>query len=310
MLWLTWRQHRVAVIGTALGFLALSIYLLNCSGQVGEVVDSCAQHDCQAGPGFALTELLATLRSVLWVIAPGLAALIGVFWGAPLVAREFEQRTHQFAWTQDRSATRWLGAKTAWLGGAAVLLTGLTGLAAQPLLHRLDQVDAGGSGLHPAPTAWAQMLVALAVFGFALGVAAGALVRRTLPAMAITAVGFLGAYAATMRLRLSWLPPERHLFSPATAAPDLAVLPRGSEVVETGYLDAAGTPKRLTEVCFYSAAPEDCLPQHGIPHSYVDYQPPDRVLLVELVGAGVLLVLAAGLFALAWYLVRRSVQVG
>ena len=38
-------------------------------------------------------------------------ALIGVFWGAPLVARELEAGTHRLAWTQSVTRTRWLAIK-------------------------------------------------------------------------------------------------------------------------------------------------------------------------------------------------------
>ena len=38
-------------------------------------------------------------------------ALIGVFWGAPLVARELEAGTHRLVWTQSVTRTRWLATK-------------------------------------------------------------------------------------------------------------------------------------------------------------------------------------------------------
>ena len=38
-------------------------------------------------------------------------ALMGMFWGAPLVAREFEAGTFRLAWNQSVSRTRWLVVK-------------------------------------------------------------------------------------------------------------------------------------------------------------------------------------------------------
>ena len=54
--------------------------------------------------------------------AAGLAVpgLIGMFWGAPLVAREFETGTFRLAWTQGVTRTRWLAAKLAVAGAAAI----------------------------------------------------------------------------------------------------------------------------------------------------------------------------------------------
>ena len=41
-----------------------------------------------------------------------LPALIGVFVGAPLLARELEHGTYRFAWTQGVTRRRWLLSKT------------------------------------------------------------------------------------------------------------------------------------------------------------------------------------------------------
>ena len=46
-------------------------------------------------------------------------ALIGIFWGAPLVARELEAGTFRLAWTQSVTRTRWLAVKIAVVGLAA-----------------------------------------------------------------------------------------------------------------------------------------------------------------------------------------------
>ena len=40
-----------------------------------------------------------------------LAAVIGVFWGAPLVARELEQGTQRLVWTQSVTRRRWFSTK-------------------------------------------------------------------------------------------------------------------------------------------------------------------------------------------------------
>ena len=50
-------------------------------------------------------------------------ALIGAFWGAPLVARELEAGTHRLVWNQSVTRTRWLATKlglTAAVAAAAV----------------------------------------------------------------------------------------------------------------------------------------------------------------------------------------------
>ena len=38
-------------------------------------------------------------------------AVVGAFWGAPLVARELEAGTHRLAWTQSVTRGRWLATR-------------------------------------------------------------------------------------------------------------------------------------------------------------------------------------------------------
>ncbi|WP_328710034.1 hypothetical protein [Microbispora hainanensis] len=51
------------------------------------------------------------------LVAP---ALIGAFWGAPLLGREYERGTHRLAWTQAVPVGRWLAVKLPILGAAVV----------------------------------------------------------------------------------------------------------------------------------------------------------------------------------------------
>src|SRR5690348_6734642 len=56
----------------------------------------------------------------LVLVAP---AIIGIFWGAPLIARELETRTFTLAWNQSITRTRWLAVKLALTGLAAMAVT-------------------------------------------------------------------------------------------------------------------------------------------------------------------------------------------
>jgi len=61
----------------------------------------------------------------LVLVAP---ALVGVFWGAPLVARELENNTFRLAWTQSVSRTRWLAIELGLVGLASMVTAGLLSL--------------------------------------------------------------------------------------------------------------------------------------------------------------------------------------
>jgi hypothetical protein len=144
----------------------------------------------------------------LWrILLYAVPLLTGMFWGAPLVARELETGTYRLAWTQAVTRARWLAVKIGVAGAASVVLTGLLSLMvtwwSSPIqkveMDRLTPLIFGASGIAP---------IGYAAFAFALGVTAGALLRRTLPAIAITLVVF-AAIQGAMPL---WVRP--HLIPP------------------------------------------------------------------------------------------------
>ena len=69
-----------------------------------------------------------------------LAVLIGIFWGAPVVAREFDTGTYRLAWTQSVTRTRWLASKLFVGGLASVVTAGLFTLMATWWSSPLDRV--------------------------------------------------------------------------------------------------------------------------------------------------------------------------
>ena len=66
---------------------------------------------------------------VLWqLLGPFLLAvpaLIGIFWGAPLISRELETGTFQLVWTQSMSRRRWLLVKLGVVGVTGIAVAGL-----------------------------------------------------------------------------------------------------------------------------------------------------------------------------------------
>ena len=157
---------------------------------------------------------------------PAAFAIIGAMIGAPLVAREIEQRTHLVAWTQSVSRRRWYTTKIAALA-AALAVAGLAAGAANAwLAHQLAAGDTPSSR-------WSWFvsinlaLAGEAALAFALGVAFGALLRRTLPAIGAAVAGF-----AVLLLAARWIV---QALTPATSAtgPRFAA-PPGSWVLGSG----------------------------------------------------------------------------
>ena len=114
-----------------------------------------------------------------------LPVLVAVFWGVPLLAREFEQRTLPLAWSQDVSRLKWLAGKTA----VMLVLVGAMGTAlAAASIHLAHQYHAytGESlfeGTQFQAGGWMPLTFGLA--WLAVGIAAGAATRRVLVAIAI-----------------------------------------------------------------------------------------------------------------------------
>jgi hypothetical protein len=103
------------------------------------------------------------------------------------VAREFDTGTYRLAWTQSASRTQWLTAKIVVGGLASVVTAGLFTLMATWWSSPLDRVRDQPFSLFDTRDI---VPIGYALFAFTLGVAVGAVVRRTIPTMAVTIAGF------------------------------------------------------------------------------------------------------------------------
>ena len=125
-------------------------------------------------------------------LVPG---LIGIFWGAPLFARELETGTFRVAWTQSVSRSRWAVTKLAVGALASVAVAGVFSLTATWWYRSFDLAS---NNLHSFSVFDQRDLVAVgyALFAFALGALIGTMLRRVLPAMAATLAVFVFARVA------------------------------------------------------------------------------------------------------------------
>jgi hypothetical protein len=164
--------------------------------------------------------------------------------------------------------------------------------------------------------------VGYAAFAFVLGVAAGILIRRTVPAMAAT----LAAFAAIQVAWPSWIRP--HLISPRQATVALnpaaidglsvqntsmtvtaAVSKPGAWVISNQTVTAAGRP-------FTGPAPQACLARSfqecvaslGRLHlrQLISYQPASRYWDFQWLETGIFLALALALAGFCYWRIRRG----
>jgi hypothetical protein len=160
-----------------------------------------------------------TLYAIAWVSVAALPAIIGVFWGAPLIARELETGTHRLAWTQSVTRTRWLATKLGLGVLASVVVVGLLTLAATWWCAPIDAaLNSGRSfgGILKVSRMEPPMFIARGIapigytaFAFVLGATAGLLLRRTIPAMAVTLAVFVAVQIAMPTVVRSQLAPKQ-----------------------------------------------------------------------------------------------------
>jgi hypothetical protein len=197
---------------------------------------------------------------------PAAFAIIGALIGAPLIAREVEQRTHLAAWTQSVSRRRWYAAKASVLAAALAAAGLVAGTVNAWLQHQLTAGDT-------ATSRWSWFASASlapageAVLAFALAVVIGALLRRTLPAIGAALAGFTVLLLAA-RWTVQTLTPASRTTGPHFTAPP------GSWILGSGT---------------------------GVP---VPYHPAGQYWPLQLTLLTVLLALAAAALATGWHATR------
>lgn len=215
MIRLAWRQFRAPAIVALASLVVLGAFAAITGLSLAHAYDvalaACeSTGDCtSAMRAFALND--SALRAAFNTLVILVPVLLGAFWGAPLIAREIEAGTFPLVWTQSVTRTRWLVVKLAVVGLSIIVVTGTLSLIvtwwARPL-------DLAAASRYDAFDSRALVPIGYAVFAFALGVTTGMLIRRTVPAMAVTFLIFTVArVAVTFGLRPRLLTPA-HLDQP------------------------------------------------------------------------------------------------
>ncbi len=320
MTYLVWRQNRLPwAIALALlaAFAAIELVTgLHMAAAWHNILTTCGRR-CSAQE--SIISRIGNDMRVLSVLVP---ALIGFLWGAPLVAREIETGTRTFAWAQGITRNRWLAVKVGWVllaaalcgGAVAGLVTWWSGPVNATNASQFQPNYFDTQGIVP---------IGYAVFAAALGIAAGTVLRRTLPAIAVTIGGFIG-------LRL-WIDNSfrSHYMTPVTTYLSLTsnaspggptalqvdggfVGPNGQVLAQTFSHGAVwnGVPiSSFPKACQSAASsptgdPTHCLAAYGY-RAYVTYQPGSRFWAFQGIETGIFVALAAAAIALTFVVINR-----
>jgi hypothetical protein len=343
MTWLTLRQFRTAAL-SVLGALVVVAAMLAVTGpQVAELLRSSGDDFFPRFSDDRVKMVVFHAGTALMFVLP---AVVGAFWGAPLVARELEAGTHRLVWSQSVGRVRWLVAKLG-ITAVAAVVAGSIGLAFTWWCGPIDDAIAGGqdfNGLMAVPRLAPALFgsrgvvpLAMTVLALVIGVTAGLLVRRAVPAMAVTLVAVVGLQIALPLMVQSHLVEPDHLTTTITA--DNFAGMRGTPPANGSgptvdqfevSLDAPGAWVTSNQTVGPSGAVADdipqwaseCAPPPGGPSATADacfdrladegyrqaveYFPAGRFWTMQAVEAGLLLGTAAGLAGFCFWRIRRD----
>jgi hypothetical protein len=214
MTWLTWRQFRLQLVVVGALVTAASVWLAVTGPHLARLArDNSDVYDLLTHTD----RLLFNGGIAVLAVAP---PLIGIFWGAPLVARELETGTFRLAWNQSVTRSRWLATKLGWSVLVTAVAVGILTAAITWWSHPLDGVQGDQRGSLPSrvtPISFAMrgvVPVAYVVCAVVLGTFIGLLVRRSVAAMALT----LAVYVLLQVAVPLWVRP--HL-APATTTTEV-----------------------------------------------------------------------------------------
>ncbi len=305
MTWLAWRQARAQALFAVGAVAAVAVVLVATRDHIAST------------PEENLSTVYSSLQ-LLGTVLIGVPAAIGAFWGAPLLARELELGTHRLAWTQGVTRGRWLGTKLVVLAAATVVVTAVFAalftwwsLPLDAHGNRIGTANFGQRGIAP---------VAYALFALALGALVGAIVRRTLPAMAVTLVGFFVA-----RFTFQWVVRPRlvdtvTLTRPLTlfGPPDEHASTTGAWVMSSSTVDGSGhvlpggaADRVLTEACNLTRTSSEasymqCADQLGL-HEVVKAHPGSQFWTLQVWESVIFCCLGVALaFACYWWVRHRT----
>jgi hypothetical protein len=326
--WVAWRQRRVALIAAAILLSAFGLYLLIMGLRIHSAyagVTGCHPTLSARCERLAMAFNLTYFRnyaasiihnmggpqgmSVLLLVLPG---FLGVFAGAPLLARELETGTFRFAWTQGCGRLRWALAQ---LLLPAILLTGATGALSALSSWYLQPFITKGQLSLLQPSQFPLHGVAYAgwtLVAFAIGAFAGVVIRRTVPALAAALVAWVGlGLAATAFLRPHYETPLRVSGGVPHAGPtwlynnwvisSWTTGPNGRLVSPAAFsnvvpLSVQNSPNGTVEL--------DWMTEHHYTQWW-SYQPASRYWHFQLIEGGWLLALSVVLIAATIWLIRR-----
>lgn len=326
MIWLVWRQHRAqALAGVLLVVLTTSLSLWyglsmrNAYAQDG--IGACMSgatggSHCQSMLSAFMSQFNGVANHLLSWFSP-VPGLIGAIVGATVLGREYEHGTWRFVWTQAVPRTRWLTAKILMIGAGVVAVTATLSVVFAWFRSPMDQVS--GRFTPGAFDLEGLSLTGYTLFAFGLGVLAGLLLRRTVPAIVTAFLAFLAVrLPVEYWLRQRYQTPVTRLVDATTtftqgpgsvpSSPGQRGWILSADLTDSaGHVLSASTASHVLDRANQLSSPpagDAYLRALGI-HLKILYQPADRFWTFQIIEAGLFIGLAAVLLSTAVYRLRN-----
>jgi hypothetical protein len=306
MTWLLARQHRAFGLGVVIALGLFAVAAVWTGIHMADVYDAAKQ--CHDGRCLVVGRLFSGYGAIVDAVHLTIAVpVVFAVFGASVLARETDAGTNVLVWMQTVSRRRWLVTKLLAASAAAVVVAGavsglVTWWSATP--NALDGNRFEGAQFDTQNV----VPVATALLGVAIGLAAGAWLRRVVPAIAASIVVFVAVRAVTaVYLRPHYMAPVSRLVAPDADAR----LPSGSWTLTRRLLDPGGhvVPDgrvALPSGCRASASRDAfrCLARVGY-RDQVRFHPASHYWQFQWTEVAVFVALAALLLGVAYVLVRR-----
>ncbi len=311
MTWVAWRQHRLSllvvfalVLVTAAVMLWFRIAALDHLAAAG--IEGCVRVEgerCPQGAMASFADAFEGYARNFPMVLLGLPALLGMFTGAPLFARDFEQGTHILGLTQSISRLRWWSVKVAVVGLPTVASMFALGLFSAWAFDPLYYVTRG-SLLTPAFETQGPVLGAYTALAFAIGTTAGLLLRNTVGAMALTLVLYLVLMVGVSVAARSHYAEPSHVT--ATVEQEASPVPDDAWRLGSVYYDEQGAVVPFNpSACRDGDTSATCLTRQGVTEQRTAFHPADRFWLFQGIESTIHLAVGAALLGVGLWRVRR-----
>ncbi|MET9610225.1 transporter [Streptomyces sp. NPDC006512] len=310
-LWLAWRQQRLLILAGTLLLVGCAVWVAYQRSGMVQLIEEYGwvpcpgwNGECEGPATFEIMDENTGRIRMLGTLGLAVPALIGVFWGAPLIGRELESGTFKVALTQGVGPRGWFAARFGLAALFAVLASAVVAALVAwywlPIANTLDGPYWHDAAIYnatgPAPLAGA-------LFALAAGTLAGLLARKVLPAMG-AAFGVIGTVMLAMTFfRTSWIDPETRITPGMT--PKRRVGSAWS-TGEFGYLTPDGREFSINDVCRTSGEEARlCMEEHGFVSRFHKVYPSGDFWTFQWIDTALYLGLAAVLIAVTLTVLRR-----